>query len=368
MKKILVLAVSAAFVTPLAMAEVSIFGSVRSAVEVSNVSGSTNPELNVSRLRLADQSSRLGFRGSDRLDSGLTVLWQAEQRIRIGGKNADGSVENNAWGQRDTFIGLQGDFGQIRFGKMDDVIDSAAADFFSAAEKIDENANGFANFARRGAAKPVSAAIYHSPSFNGFAFKAQYDFGSKKDSANNGYGYAGSAFYRSPFLDAGVAYKHVLDSNFASPNMMDIITVRDGDYYKTFIAGFNVKPRAGLQLSAAWNRVKTSTQGVEHYQDGYGVAANYAVGRMKYVLSYGRLDDVQDASVSDTGAWGVNGGVAYALSKQSSLRAGLNYIRNERNAGFYKNDGFNAVGTDTFIPAGANSKIVAATVGMQTSF
>lgn len=86
-RALLVASVAAVFTAP-AFAEVVVYGSARTGVEYSSVSGSEP-----SRLRLVDESSRLGFKGSDKLDNGMTVFWKSEQRIRIGSSSIDGTTD-----------------------------------------------------------------------------------------------------------------------------------------------------------------------------------------------------------------------------------------------------------------------------------
>ena len=74
MKKIIILAVSAALVTPAAIAAVDIYGFLSNGVEVSRVDDGRGNDLN--RVRLVDVNSRIGFQGSDKLDNGLAVLWR----------------------------------------------------------------------------------------------------------------------------------------------------------------------------------------------------------------------------------------------------------------------------------------------------
>ena len=171
MKKIIALAVAAAFVAPVAMAEVTVYGSARTSVEYSKINDDVDAN-DISRFRLVDQSSRLGFRGSDMLDNGLTVLWQAEQRVRVGASNPDGTNNSaSGWGDRDTFVGLQGDFGMVRAGKFDDIIDQSRGDFFSALGGLEETGHSSGKIVRRGAGKSSNTIAYYSPSFGGFGFK-----------------------------------------------------------------------------------------------------------------------------------------------------------------------------------------------------
>lgn len=368
MKKIIALAVAAAFVAPAAMAEVVVYGSLRTAVEYSKIDATTDAN-DVSRFRLIDESSRLGFKGSDKLDNGLTVLWQAEQRVRVGSSELNGT--NNAtsgWGDRDTFVGLQGDFGLIRAGKFDDIIDASKGDFFVGIDNMDETSGGTTKFVRRGSGKPTNVVAYHSPSFSGFAFKAQYDFGSDTGTTNTN-GYAATAFYKHKFFDFGAGYKQVNDIIATTGNNSSDAAV--DDKFKYFVVGANIKPVDGLNIGLVWDRTekKDASAGTTVKQDGYGIGATYATGKYKFGLAGGMLDDTKGAANNDeTSSWGVNLGMQYNLSKQTKLLAGATYVHN---------DDRSSTGSGTVASVGASganttaitgTKITAVSVGIRTDF
>ena len=356
MKKIIALAVASAFIVPAAMAEVTVYGSLRTAVEYSKQSNTVGQ--NYSKLRLADQSSRLGFKGSDKLDNGLTVLWQAEQRVRVGSSNADGT--NNAsvgWGDRATLIGLQGDFGLVRAGKYDDIIDESRGDFFGALGSLDETSSVSGNFVRRGAAKSVNTIAYTSPSFGGFGFKAQYAIGEKTATTNNN-GYAATAFYKAKMFEVGAGYKGMSDttSNAAGTGGTD------GNKYKYYVVGGSVMPIAGLKISAAWDQVKTTAASVETKQAGYGIGVQYDMGKYSFEGSLSQLADKKVAGVKqqNTSPWGAGLGMSYALSKQTQLLAGASYIKND--------SGSSIGGSNGSFTGIAGAKYSSVSVGLKTTF
>ncbi|MDR3411922.1 MAG: porin [Formivibrio sp.] len=378
MKKILILAIASAFVAPAVMAEVTVYGSLRTGLEISRNDDSVGQS--VSRFRLADGDSRIGFKGTDKLDSGLTLLWQSEERVRAGSANPNGttSIDQQGWSGRDTFVGLEGNFGTVRFGTAyGDTIDNALGDFASAAGDTVDAAGGLDSSIRRGNSSPTNIVMYASPSFGGFSFKANYDFG-RKSSTANAYSYAASAFYNSALFDIGAAYKRSKDTNQPSINTSVTSTASftpvSGDSFSTYLIAGQIKPINGLAIATGWQRVNTTTTtgafGDAH-QDGYGLAATYTLAKMAYQLAAGKVDNVKgdNVTVSSTGYTTYNGSMTYALSKQSQLRFSLTYINNQNNAGTYTNQGFGTWGTATGIaPVSAGGKATVASVGLRTDF
>lgn len=362
MKKILVLAIAAAFSSAAAMAEVTIYGSVRTSIEYSTIDDD-NDANDISRVRLVDQSSRLGFMGSEKLDNGLTILWKSEHRIRIGGFNIDGS-NDTAWGTRDSYIGVDGAFGYVRAGRYDDIIDASKGDFFIGIDNMEETSAGVTKFVRRGNSKPANVLSYHSPSFGGYKFKAQYDFGSKNNTATTN-GVAATTYYNSNLFDAGLGFKQVNDSTSSNASTIGA----DGARYQYYLAGANLKPIPGLNISAAWDRVNTRASAASPTisQDGFALGATYATGRTTFGLSAGMLQDSETGGTknSDTSSWGLDAGVKYALSKQTFLLAGATYVNNDKNS----STGANTVAsTDGVTTTLTGTKITAVSVGIRTDF
>lgn len=362
MKKIIALAVASAFIAPVAMAEVVIYGGLRTSIEYSKID---SPTMDSSKVRLVDQSSRLGFKGSDKLDNGLTVLWQAEQRVRVGTHNPDGTsnVQSTGWGDRDTFVGLQGDFGLVRAGKFDDIIDASRGDFFSALGGLEETGHSSGKMVRRGAGKSNNTIAYHSPSFGGFGFKAQYVMGNDNGTTGNSNGYAATAFYKHKMFEVGAGYKAMNDIN--SKDIGSTVTaVTAGAEYDYMVVGASVMPITGLKISAAWDRTdgKANATANRVKQDGYGIGATYATGKYAFNGNLAKLDDRKNGGnkVADTGAWQASLSMNYILSKQTKLTAGATYV---------KNDAQQSLQTNTSSYAETNgAKLTSVSVGIHTNF
>ena len=157
-----------------AMAEVILYGQMKAGYETSSTktSGeSRGPYQN----GIADYGSRIGFKGSDDLGNGLKAIWQVESAIHLG--NNDGKADG--WANRDSFIGLQGDFGTVRAGRISNAM-KANMDAVDPWE-YNNQVLGLGKFTRTGA-RYVGIA-YNSPEFAGFKLSALY---SPRDNVNGG--------------------------------------------------------------------------------------------------------------------------------------------------------------------------------------
>jgi predicted porin len=77
------------------------------------VTGQTIGDLK-QRFSVDTYNSRVGFRGTEALGGGLSVIWQMEQRV-------DFDVGTQVWANRDSFLGLRGGFGTFRMGRFDTI-------------------------------------------------------------------------------------------------------------------------------------------------------------------------------------------------------------------------------------------------------
>jgi len=101
MKKLLAIAVVAAMTAP-AMADTSVYGKVH--MSIAKTQG-------VAGLSVNSHSSRLGFKGSNALDNGLTATHQFE----IGYNFTD---QAGTLTPRNSWVGLKGGFGEVRVGRQ----------------------------------------------------------------------------------------------------------------------------------------------------------------------------------------------------------------------------------------------------------
>lgn len=175
-KKLTALVLSA---LPLAaVADVSLYGEIKAGVEGRNyqLQLTEPPPKNQSqpvvtkaksriRTKISDFGSFIGFRGSEDLGEGLKAVWQLEQDVSVAGGGA------TQWGNRESFIGLAGEFGTLRAGRVANQFDDAS----QAIDPWDSNNDVASQLGifKRHDDMPVSVR-YDSPDFSGFSGSVQF--------------------------------------------------------------------------------------------------------------------------------------------------------------------------------------------------
>lgn len=174
-KKLTALVLSA---LPLAaVADVSLYGEIKAGVEGRNIQlqltellqNIQQPQVTKrkSRIRtkISDFGSFIGFKGSEDLGEGLKAVWQLEQDVSVAGGGA------SQWGNRESFIGLAGEFGTLRAGRVANQFDDAS----QAIDPWDSNndvASQLGIFKRH---DDMSVSVrYDSPEFSGFSGSVQF--------------------------------------------------------------------------------------------------------------------------------------------------------------------------------------------------
>jgi predicted porin len=76
-----------------------------------------------SRLRIFDNSSRVGLRGTEDLGNGLKAIFQIETGVNIDngsntGQGGQANANSGFWASRDSFAGLDSNFGRVTFGRQ----------------------------------------------------------------------------------------------------------------------------------------------------------------------------------------------------------------------------------------------------------
>ena len=174
MKKTLI-ALSLAALSSAAMADVTLYGTIKAGVETSNTKnylqgqkGEFNPRGQevVSKFHtetaITDFGSRIGFKGHENLGNGLNAIWKVEQKTSVAGTD-------KGWGNRQAYIGLETTAGTFRAGKIGTQLDDM--------DKTDQweysnNALGLGMFTRTG--QKIVSVRYDSPVFAGFSANVQF--------------------------------------------------------------------------------------------------------------------------------------------------------------------------------------------------
>ncbi len=167
-KSLIALAVAGAFAAPAfaATGNVDVYGIMNIAIQDTDVTDSTPG--------VVDNTSRIGFKGSEDLGGGLKALWQIEQGL--GSTSATSGVGTGALASRNTFVGLSGGFGTVLMGRHDtpyklgtgrlDIFGDTIADYNTG--RLD----GVQLLDNIHDARSPSAVAYISPTWSGFHFAA----------------------------------------------------------------------------------------------------------------------------------------------------------------------------------------------------
>ena len=192
MKKTLIaLAVLGAAGVAQAQSSVTIYGQLNPSYDYISAKAANGQKQ--SFVNMADNSSRIGFKGSEDLGGGLKAIFQMEAYYNIveengfsSGRSAtkvnskgqvvtDGLFSDNR-GARDSWVGLAGNFGSITFGAHDNVVKKMFASYDPFGDSIADYNNIFTNGIN---SRNSRSAYYTSPSFSGLTINASYALDNK---------------------------------------------------------------------------------------------------------------------------------------------------------------------------------------------
>ena len=162
MKKTLI-ALTLAALPVAASADVILYGQIKAGVEIAQTKTKVNgvETKSSTETNIADFGSRIGFKGHEQLGNNLNAIWQVENNVNVAG--------GGDWAGRESFIGLEGNFGKIRAGKLETQLKSM--DSLDPWE-YSNNALGLGVFQRTG--ERIVSVKYDSPVWAGFSGNVQF--------------------------------------------------------------------------------------------------------------------------------------------------------------------------------------------------
>ncbi len=261
MKKTLI-ALTLAALPVAASADVILYGQIKAGVEVSQTKTKVNgvETKNHTGSQIADFGSRIGFKGHEQLGNNLNAIWQVENNVNVAG--------GGDWAGRESFIGLEGNFGKIRAGKLETQLKSM--DSLDPWE-YSNNALGLGVFQRTG--ERIVSVKYDSPVWAGFSGNVQF---TPRDNGTD---------VRGEGVTTGRA-----DDDHAS----DTSRYYAGLNYEN--AGFFARYGFGYKKSAYVTASNESKSGQAHKVEGGYDANNLFVGLgYQYTNGWDSLDSYRDA-------------------------------------------------------------------------
>ncbi len=323
-KKIIALAIAAAFVAPAAFADsnVTVYGKADLSYDFITTGTNTLGTAGVSKGNVSSNVSKIGFKGAEDLGDGLAAVWQIEQQVNM--DNTGGTLAT-----RNTFLGLKSnDMGTVLMGRHDTPykISTRALDVFG--DSIADNRALMGGVSARTAAasfdgRQPDVIAYISPSLSGFTgaiayvnlAEANVTAAAAKASALSMAGmYSADPFY------ASLAYEeHKLD------------TVLVGGKEKATKLGLGYKMDAFV-VNFAYEKTSDNLTAVtlanKYGHNAYYLAGKYSITDSDAVkLAYGKSNQI--GTTLNTGANQLSLGYDHNLSKRTRLYAIYSRISNQ---------------------------------------
>lgn len=289
-------------------------------------------------------TSRLGVRGTEDLGGGLKANFRLEGGINLdvgdGASGYAGATAGSGFAfKRNSTVGLQGGFGEVRMGRELTAAYNAVAryDVFGSvglgASQLwgdggISDATGLSTTARTTNQRVSNMVTYLTPNFAGFKAAVNYGFGEVAGANSNRRYMSLGANYDNGPISAGLGLERL------SRDVSTVAaTAQGGDISAWSLGGsydFGV-----AKLLAGYRQSKVddfgAVLGAENKRKGYMLAVTAPVGGSGLVrAAYNRYEDEQTAA-ADAKADHFAIGYVHSLSKRTSLYGTYAYIKNKNN-------------------------------------
>jgi predicted porin len=280
-----------------------------------------------SASRVQSNSSRIGLKGSEKLDDDLSAIWQLE--IQVDPANGGGSPFN---GTRNSNVGLKGGFGTVFVGTWDtpykvahnkiELFDNAT--IFSATNLIGRsganNAGNTAVTAVNYNTRQSSVLQYWTPNVSGFQGKVAYSPDSGRTATQNRSKLSLSGTYENAMLYGALAYESRPDQTTASMN----------DHAFRLVGAYKF---GGGLLGMAYERLSVGTAAAaSESQNNWELAGHYKLGSSNLGAFYARNGDL--GARADTGADMYTLRYGYNFSARTELYGAYTRLGNEASANY----------------------------------
>lgn len=264
-----------------ANAEVDVYGKANVSVQSSDDGAGSVTEIK-------SNASRFGFKGSEKLDSGLEVIYKLEFQVDVSDADSKGDKDNIT--ARNQYVGLKGNFGEVVIGRNDTALKQSQG-------KLDQfnDLEGDIKVLFKGENRLGDSISYKSPSFNGFRVLGSFI---AEDSEEGENGFSTALTYG----DAGLKESTIYAAIAADSEVNGYDTVRLTVQGKV----------ADFKLGAMYQTQEKVDGSAE--ADGYLLNAAYKLGNATLKAQYQVIDFDAGDKVD-----GVSVGVDYKLAKNAKV-------------------------------------------------
>lgn len=278
-KTVLAFTTATILAQPVLAASVDVYGRADLSIQSSDDGDGSYSEVK-------SNASRIGFKGTHKLNESLDVIYQAEFEVDIDGDSDD------VFKARNQFVGLKGEFGEVLLGKNDSMLKQSQGktDLFS-------DLNADIKVLWKGENRLSDTITYKSPKFSGFQIGVTYV---AEEDVEGQDAYSIAAFYGDKKLKKSNVFASVaLDSE-----------VNGYDTVRATVQGKLADVTLGLMIQNQEN-IETGAE-----MDGIMVSAKYKLGDATLKGQY-QLADHKDSDKNT----GVTAGVDYKLASSTKLYA-----------------------------------------------
>ena len=357
-KKIIALAVASALAVPaVAMAEATVYGQLNMAYEVVDNGANTAGvgTASDSTNNVSSNKSRLGFKGSEDLGDGITLLWQMEGQV-------NGDTGNNSLFNRNTFVALSNEYGTALFGRHDTPYKMASGKTNVFKDTVADNRTIMGGGLHE--ARLTDVAAYVSPDFSGFNFAVAY-----VGQTDNTLGATGSTVTSATSISGNYARDNytVAVANQAISSKDKLVAANVGDLTATKLVG--TYSMDALTVGLVYEMLSNDVGGSKAESDNVYVSAKYKVTDKGTVMlgytSAGEGKNAAGATNKGAGASQVALGYSHQLAKNTSVFALYTSVDNDTASTY----GLGSTGsTAGFATANAGEDPNAVAIGMRMSF
>jgi predicted porin len=347
-KKLVAVAVAGMLAAPLAAqaqtANVTLYGRLNLDLEYIDANGG-RPGV----TRLSSNSSRLGVRGTEALGGGLNAIFQIESSI-------NGDAGGGTLAARETFIGLQGSWGTVKFGRFLAPYDDMHPIFGNVPTFTTSILATAAIWANNGSFSKGTGAFddrlsnslrYDTPNISGFTGSAQVSLcgtnglaggngcgvGDLENGATDPYVLSLAGIYNNGPFQGGIAFER--NKDVRANGLSDWALTVTGAW------NFGVVRVAGL-----YERLQYDTPTGDLKRNLWGITATAPVGPGTVYASWMRANDGKGSCTTRVGGFTCGGetgadhytiSYTYPLSKRTITYVGYSGINNEDRASYNYN-------------------------------
>ena len=306
---------------------------------------------------MESSNSYIGLRGAEDLGGGMSAIFQLEGAINVD----DGTSPKNILFNRDTFVGLKGNFGTIKLGGRMDTVYKVLADqigFFGVSSGNNVHSSyilaqgGFGSSgAERFHERPNNTVMYASPDVAGFQALLGYSLGEVANSRTLGNIYSVGGKYDKGPVYLALAYEQHIGlfggSNNVAASLGNLTTLgaesKDGSVRAT--ARYAFATGTQVEVDVAHTKLEETGGLVGHFQNyrhnAILISAEQKLGLWTIAGSLGHSQAGSCALVGgvacSTGGLDAtmsNLGAAYTLSKRTRVFALYSNLHNGYSANF----------------------------------